>query len=174
MSNIGLALLKHADRCKTCSIQKKKKTEQLAKEIFIRMLKKDQKSIDGLLGLATLYYYQKNKKAIPVIRRVIRLTNNQAFLIHIGHFYRRNGDVKKAERYYRKALPFIKKHYGGFYALAVLYRDCGKPTLARRYAKMALAKFTKMDAHYAADPIVRKYRMELKEITKAERGSANF
>ena len=84
----------------------------------------------------------------------------------IGHAYSRIGKHKLARRYLLLTVPYIKGHYGIYYALAKNAQILEDGEKEIEYSKKALKLFKAMPQKYHRDPVTKKFVDELKDIIK--------
>lgn len=123
------------------------------------------------LKIDEIYFkYGKNsKKYIDEIKKIIKKTNKREFTVMIGHAYSRMGKHNLARKYLLSAVPYIKGHYGIYYALAKNARILADEKKEIEYSKKALKLFKAMPQKYHRDPVTKKFVNELREIIKKPR-----
>lgn len=166
LNQIAVALRSHAKVCNQCSLKQKQASAEQSRQLFRKVLKQNPKSGSALMAFALPFFGKKGNRFVRRVEDIIKKTGEKAYYTHIGHFYKARHNYKKAEYFYRKALPRIPYHYGIMYALAVLYIEMGRLGAAKKYATFALRRYTLMNSFYKKDPVTKAFIAELKAIKK--------
>lgn len=103
-----------------------------AHAIYTDLLRKNSKNFFALLGMARVLASKKRyQEAIRYAKRAYREKNKlpigQKGALAIGHFYKIAGDLKGAERWYKKELKDLGgNESGAFFNLFLFYSSIGK------------------------------------------------
>lgn len=146
----------------------RKSDESKARFIYRYLIKNYPSDKSGYFGLIRIYLRNSNKKAFEIANAYVKISKDNAYNMYIGHCYLKFNDLDNAERYYLKAYPYIRNHYGPDYALAKLYLRKKNLEKAKEYAKRSISKFKKMDRKYHSSQLAQNYIREMEEIKKME------
>ncbi len=135
-----------------------------SEDIYDRLINKYPKYNGGYFGKIRFLIRRKDKRAFSLAKKYIRISNDKAYNMYIGHCYRNFGDLKNAEKFYLLAYKHIRGHYGSDYALATLYIQMGNKAKAKLFAKRGIKKWRKMPMRYRKSSLTKKFVKELEKI----------
>ncbi len=140
-----------------------------SENIYDFLIKKYPAYSGGYFGKIRFLLRRKDKRAFTLAKKYIKISNDNAYNMYIGHCYRNFGDLKNAEKFYLIAYKYIKGHYGPDYALATLYAEMGNKVKAKLYAEKGIRKWQKMPIRYRKSSLTKKFIKELRNIIKASK-----
>jgi tetratricopeptide (TPR) repeat protein len=145
---------------------KNKSSNDLKKSetIYDYLIKKFPKFHGGYFGKIRFLLRKKDKQALILAKKYLKISKDKSYNMYIGHCYREFKDLKNAEKHYLIGYKYIKGHYGPDYALATLYLEMGNQQKAKTYARKGIKKYAKMPSKYHKSSLTKKYIQELKEI----------
>jgi len=135
-----------------------------SEKIYDQLIKKHPQYNAGYFGKIRFLIRRKDKRAFVLAKKYIKISNDKAYNMYIGHCYRDFGDFKNAEKFYLIAYKHVKNHYGPDYALATLYAEMGNRVKAKKYAERGIKKWQKMPIRYRKSSLTKKFIKELKQI----------
>jgi tetratricopeptide (TPR) repeat protein len=162
LCEVAYGLSQHARHCESCSGQQRQADRRVALMLYEYVSEHDPGNEKALVAKA----WMKPGSDFPArMKSLIRRTGSKQLNAHIGHYFLKHRRYDLAEKYYRLALPHIRRHYGIMYALAKLYEGEGSTAKSRTYARLALNRLKKMPDSYREDPVTRLFKAELDLMT---------
>ncbi len=166
-ANMLLSLLaKHWRYCdKNCCYRKVFDFNEINK-LYTILVAKYPQNVRLQVDWAYFQHSKNVKKYITAIKKIIIRTGKKEFYTMIGHIYTAKRNHLLARKYLLLAAPFIRNHYGIYYALAKNAQNLKDKTAKKKYAKKALRIFKSMPRKYHRDPVTIVFINELKTIMK--------
>lgn len=163
---IATFLERHSQTCQKCLPVVLKKDLKLAAKTFNQILFLNPGSKPAILFFAKKWFNKPGPKFKQAIGQMIKLTGEKGCYAYLGHHHQARKNFHLAKKYFLKALPFIRSHYGIYYALAKLAHEQDKKTECAKWSQRALKTYQKMAGRYKNDPITKLFVAELRAWTK--------
>jgi len=160
--------VQHSQTCQSCSLAILKKDREQGAKIYNRVLFLNSRSQPALLFFAKQWFNKPGSKFRRAIERMIKLTGEKGCYAYLGHHHQARKNFYLAKKYFLKALPFIRSHYGIYYALAKLACEQSKKTECLKWSRRALRTYQKMPSNYKKDPATQSFVAELKSWTRSD------